>query len=157
MKNLIAVASVFAIIVSAPCAAREVKPFVVVNADVGVPVFPHDLKDRKYEVLGEVKAGVRKATAFSKSPSQAKIYRELWERADKLGADAVINASYGDAHISAFSWGKTNATGTAIRFTGTANATNQATLPATSPTTPATSAPAGAAPLSGTAPTPSGK
>jgi len=63
-----------------------------------------------------VKAGVRKATAFSKSPSQAKIYRELWERAEKLGADAVINASYGDAHVTAFSWGKANAKGVAIRF-----------------------------------------
>jgi len=63
-----------------------------------------------------VKAGVRKATIFSKSPDQKKIYGELWERAEKLGADAVINANYGDAHVTAFSWGKANATGTAIRF-----------------------------------------
>jgi uncharacterized protein YbjQ (UPF0145 family) len=34
-----------------------------------------------------------------------------------MGADAVINAKYGDSHVSAFSWGKTNATGTAIKFT----------------------------------------
>jgi len=33
-----------------------------------------------------------------------------------LTADAVINAKYGDSHISAFSWGKTNATGTAVKF-----------------------------------------
>ena len=31
-------------------------------------------------------------------------------------ADAVVNASYGDAHMTALSWGKANATGTAIRF-----------------------------------------
>ena len=88
----------------------------VTNEDVGVPVFPYDITDRPYKVLGEVKAGVRKATVFSKSPSQKKIYEELWERARKLGADAVIKASYGDSHVTAFSWGKANATGVAIKF-----------------------------------------
>lgn len=88
----------------------------MINEDVGVPVFPYDITDRPYRVVGEVKAGVRKATVFSKSPSQEKIYKELWERARKLGADAVVKAQYGDAHVSAFSWGKANATGTAIKF-----------------------------------------
>ena len=114
---------------SSQALAGHKKDFVMVNDDVGVPVFPYDIKDRPYEVVGEVKAGVRKATVFSKSPSQAKIYRELWERAEKLGADAVINASYGDAHMTAFSWGKANATGTAIRFTGPATAVQPAATP----------------------------
>ena len=109
--------------------AGHKKDFVMVNEDVGVPVFPYDIKDRPYEVVGQVKAGVRKATVFSKSPNQAKIYRELWERAEKLGADAVINASYGDAHMTAFSWGKANASGTAIRFTGAAPAAQPAAAP----------------------------
>ncbi len=99
---------------SGSVSADTAKP--LVNDDVGVPVFPYDITDRPYKVLGEVKAGVRKATAFSKSPSQAKIYRELWERGQKMGADAVIKASYGDAHMSAFSWGKANATGVAVKF-----------------------------------------
>jgi hypothetical protein len=119
-KKFVLIASVlavpFALSTSQAAYAGEKKLFVMVNEDVGVPVFPYDIKDRPYEVLGEVKAGVRKATVFSKSPSQAKIYRELWERAEKLGADAVVNATYGDAHMTAFSWGKSNATGTAIRF-----------------------------------------
>ena len=97
-------------------AAPAKRAFVVNNEAVGVPVFPNDIADRPYTVLGEVKAGVRKATVFSGEPSQAKIYRELWERAEKLGADAVIKAQYGDVHVSAMSWGKTNATGTAIKF-----------------------------------------
>jgi uncharacterized protein YbjQ (UPF0145 family) len=105
----------------APAKAPQ-RMFVVNNEAVGVPVFPHDITDRPYEVIGEVKAGVRKATVFSKEASQAKIYRELWERAAKMGADAVINASYGDSHVSALSWGKTNATGTAIRFKPAADA-----------------------------------
>ena len=115
--RLIATACV-AVIATQPLAAKDkaAPAFVVVNEDVGVPVFPNDITDRPYTVLGEVKAGVRKATMFSKEPSQVKIYRELWERAEKLGADAVVKATYGDSHISAMSWGKTNATGTAIRF-----------------------------------------
>lgn len=85
--------------------------------EAGVPVYAGDIPDRPYRVIGEVKAGVRKATIFSKSSSEAKIYRELWERARKMGADAVINAKYGEAHVTAISWGKTNATGTAVVFT----------------------------------------
>ena len=100
-------------------AKKAPRTYVVVNEAVGVPVFPHDITDRPYTVIGEVKAKVRKATVFSKSASQKKIYRELWERARKKGADAVINANYGDSHISAMSWGQTNAKGTAIRFTTT--------------------------------------
>lgn len=96
---------------------KPAKTYVVVNEEVGVPVFPYDITDRPYTVVGEIEAGVRKATVFSKEASQSKIYRELWERAEKLGADAVINAKYGDSHVSAMSWGKTNATGTAIKFT----------------------------------------
>ena len=87
------------------------------NPDVGVPVFPFDITDRPYAVVGEVKAKVRKGTIFSKDPSQQKIYNELWERGQKLGADAVIKAQYGDAHVTAFSWGSSTATGTAIKFT----------------------------------------
>jgi len=100
-------------------AKKPHRTYVVMNEEVGVPVFPHDITDRPYQVIGEVTAGVRKATIFSKEASQKKVYRELWERAEKLGADAVINATYGDSHMSAMSWGKTNARGTAIRFTAT--------------------------------------
>lgn len=109
---------------------KDAKQFVVVNEDVGVPVFAYDITDRPYEVVGEVTAGVRKATVFSKEASQEKIYKELWERADKLGADAVINAKYGDSHISALSWGKTNATGTAVRFVTKAAPVEEAPAPA---------------------------
>jgi uncharacterized protein YbjQ (UPF0145 family) len=123
MKALSAAAAalVLSLSVASPAIAKDKKPFVIVNEAVGVPVFPHDITDRPYEVIKEVKAGVRKATLFSKEASQEKIYKELWERAEKLGADAVIKAQYGDSHVSAMSWGKTNATGIAIRFTGPAS------------------------------------
>jgi uncharacterized protein YbjQ (UPF0145 family) len=109
---------------------KQEKTYVVVNDAVGVPVFPYDITDRPYAVIGEVKAGVRKATIFSKEASQEKIYRELWERGEKMGADAIINAKYGDSHVSAFSWGKTNATGTAIKFVAAAPDATAAAEPA---------------------------
>jgi uncharacterized protein YbjQ (UPF0145 family) len=116
--NSIVLGAVAALSLAQPGIAGEKhKTYIVVNEDVGVPVFPNDITDRPYTVIGPVEAGVRKATVFSKEASQKKIYTELWERAEKLGADAVINAKYGDSHVSAFSWGKTNATGTAIKFT----------------------------------------
>lgn len=104
-----------------PVMAKDApKTYAVMNEEAGVPVFEGDITDRPYEVLGEVEAGVRKATIFSKAASPDKIYRKLWERARKMKADAVINAKFGKSHVTAMSWGKTNATGTAIRFTGPA-------------------------------------
>lgn len=91
-----------------------------VNEDAGVPVYPYDITDRPYEVLGEVHANVRKATVFSKAPDQAKIYRVLWKDALKMHADAVIKVHYGDPHVTFVSWGSVAASGTAIRFTGPA-------------------------------------
>jgi hypothetical protein len=88
------------------------------SEEASVPVYPYDIKDRPYEVLGEVHAGVRKATIFSQAPDQAKIYRVLWKDAQKIHADAVIKVQYGDPHITAFSWGSVSVSGTAIRFTG---------------------------------------
>jgi hypothetical protein len=97
-------------------AKKDAKPFVVVNEEVGVPVFAYDITDRPYKILGEVKAGVRKATVFSKEVSQAKIYRNLWERGEKMKADAIVNARYGDSRVTLMSWGQTDATGIAIKF-----------------------------------------
>ena len=114
---IIGVLAVALAVAASPALAKKpAREYVVVNAAVGVPVFPNDISDRPYDVVGEVKAGVRKATIFSSEASQEKIYRELWERADKLGADAVINAKYGDSHVNLMSWGSTSATGTAIKF-----------------------------------------
>lgn len=96
--------------------ADDHKAEMVMNEEMGVPVFPYDITDKPYKIIGPVKAGVRKATIFSKEPSQKKIYKELWERGEKMDADAVVNATYGDSHMTAFSWGKTNALGFAVRF-----------------------------------------
>lgn len=116
MKVIHLAALALAVASTASIAAKAKKEFVIVNEEYGVPVFPYDITDRPYKVLGEVKAEVRKATIFSKAPAQDKIYRELWERGEKLGADAVIKAQYGDARVTAMSWGSSKATGVAVKF-----------------------------------------
>ncbi len=128
---VVGIAALAAVLGATPGLAKDTKKlnYVIVNEAVGVPVFPHDITDRPYEVLGEVKAEVRKATIFSKEASQEKIYRELWERGEKLGADAVIKASYGDSRVTLMSWGSTAVTGTAIKFIAAAPA--PAVAPAT--------------------------
>lgn len=81
-----------------------------------VPVIDGDITDRPYRVIGVVQATVRRATVFSKNPSREKVYKELWERARKLKADAVVNAKYGEARPTAWSYGARDAEGEAIKF-----------------------------------------
>lgn len=81
-----------------------------------VPVISGDINDRPYRVIAEVKTDVRKWTIFEKDPSEQRIYNELWERARKLGADAVVNARYGDTLYGGLTWGRRHATGQAIKF-----------------------------------------
>lgn len=115
--KILAAVAIAAMAVSSPAVAKKKDAaYVMVNEEMGVPVFPHDITDKPYKIVGVVTAGVRKATIFSKEPSQQKIYNELWERGEKLGADAVIGAKYGDSHMTALSWGSTKAGGVAIMF-----------------------------------------
>lgn len=116
IKILVAV-GIAAMAVSTPALAKKKEvTYIMVNEEMGVPVFPHDITDKPYKIVGVVTAGVRKATIFSKEPSQKKIYDEIWERGEKLGADAVIGAKYGDSHVTALSWGNTKAGGVAVKF-----------------------------------------
>ncbi len=116
VKLTVASLAVASIALSPVSAKKEERVYPVMNEDVGVPVFPYDIEDKPYVIVAGIEAGVRKATIFSKEPSQKKIYNELWERAKKAGADAVVMAAYGDSKVSAFSWGRTGAKGIGIRF-----------------------------------------
>lgn len=115
LTPLLASALVF---VSAPAAAQQTYAEVT---SLDVPVTPGDITDRAYEVLGPIETEVRKTMILSPSPSKGKVYRELWERAEKMGADAVIHAEAGETRRTMASWGSRKATGVAVRFTeGTA-------------------------------------
>jgi uncharacterized protein YbjQ (UPF0145 family) len=80
------------------------------------PVTDSDITDRPYRIVGEVRADVRKATIFSRAPSRAHVFRELWERAERLGADAVVNARSGGSRVTALSWGSRRSFGQAVKF-----------------------------------------
>lgn len=105
-------------IVASPVAAQNVDAQNTYAAlkSAPVPVTGGDVLDRPYRVIGNVTANVRQNTVFGKTPSLDKAYRELWERASKMGADAVVKARVGEGRITAWSWNARQAEGQAIRF-----------------------------------------
>lgn len=80
-----------------------------------VPVFEGGVK-RPYIVVGQIVDNLRKPFAFMANPTQEKIYAEIWERAKKMGADAVINARFGETKRTLFNHGSTPISGTAIKY-----------------------------------------
>jgi hypothetical protein len=81
-----------------------------------VPVTSGDVEDRPYRVVSRVETFVGKPL-WRKPPSEEKVFKELWERARRSGADAVVRASYGAPQCEFFrSCGGRQASGDAIRF-----------------------------------------
>jgi len=69
-----------------------------------------------YEELGQVK--VRKGaqpTPFNKRPTEADLEPKLRAKAEKMGADAIINVQY-VAGVIPSSWKGLTATGTAVKL-----------------------------------------
>ena len=126
MKTRVVALAALAMVMTPTASAKDKVTYRITNEDVGVPVFATDLPDNPYTVLGDVTAKVRKATVFSKPASQEKIYREMWERGVKMGADAVIKVDYGNSHVTALSWGSTTAHGVAVKFNDGPNAVGTA-------------------------------
>lgn len=81
-----------------------------------VPVYEGDVS-RPYVVIGKIDDNLRKHFAFQANPTKVKIYAEIWERGRKLGADAVINAKFGQTVGTLFNHGRTPISGTAIKYT----------------------------------------
>lgn len=109
-----------AVLIAAPTAAQDVTPRTNEPAAVVLgrakPVTAGDIIDRPYRVLGPVRATVRKATIFDRRISEAKVYKELWERARRMGADAVIFADYGAPETELGKVGAREASGRAVKF-----------------------------------------
>ncbi len=85
-----------------------------------IPVFEGGA-ERPYVVVGEIHDNLRKPFAFMPNPSKEKIRAEIWERARKMGADAVINARFGQTERTMFNHGRTPISGTAIKYTDVSN------------------------------------
>jgi hypothetical protein len=112
--------TVAALIAAIPAAAQDMTPRTNEPAAVILarpqPVTAGDIVDRPYRVLGPVRATVRKTTIFDKRVSEAKIFKELWERAQRMGADAVIFADYAEPETELGKVGAREASGRAIKF-----------------------------------------
>ena len=88
------------------------------TAAAGAPILvtTDDMEGRRYEVVAELEVTARKATLFSPSPTPEDTDRKLRQRAEKLGADAVILVRYGRLRTGLTSWRVRTAHGVAIRF-----------------------------------------
>lgn len=81
-----------------------------------VPVTAGDIDDRPYRVIGRVDTFVQRAL-WQPTPSNDKAYQELWERARRIGADAVVHATVGMPECSFFrSCNGRQASGEAVHF-----------------------------------------
>ena len=118
MKLYVKFAVIGLISVAAPLSAQNVDDMESYEwlMQQPVPVTTGDISDRPYRIVGHITKGVHKATIFHKDPSHNKVMRELWEKARKMKADAVIHAEFGEARNRGFTKGSRDARGTAIRF-----------------------------------------
>ena len=97
-----------------PTATRSQSTFSKKPSDV--LIVTGDITDRAYEVVGDIDVAVNKTTIFHPSPTPALVDEALRERAAALGADAVINVTYSDVHVSLISWGTMDGKGRAVKF-----------------------------------------
>jgi uncharacterized protein YbjQ (UPF0145 family) len=122
-KRLLAIAAVVAANVAAAVWAQDTVPLgpppPVAWADLvrqHPPVTDADVMDRPYRIVGQVRAEVRKHALWADAPSREKVFRELWERAVRLGADAVVNARAGGERVTMWSYGSRRSIGQAVKF-----------------------------------------
>lgn len=73
------------------------------------------ITSRPHGVIGPLKACVGAATVLSKTPTLEDVNRKLQEAATRMGANAVINVTYGRC-VSVTSWKVLTAYGTAVIF-----------------------------------------
>ena len=91
--------------ISAPEAKQALTEVIIL--ETGLP-------EDSYTSLGEVKATVKKLTAFHKNPTKEQVNIALAEKAKRLGADTVINTKY-QSGVGFTTWGYINAIGQAVK------------------------------------------
>lgn len=86
----------------------------------GFVVTEGDISDRPYLPIGTVTAKAGKFSWVSRNPDHSDVDRKLREKAQRMGADAVIRVRYTPTGASLMSWGGIKAEGLAIRYSGPA-------------------------------------
>lgn len=86
------------------------------KAAAAIVLIEGDLKDRKYQRLGDISVSVSKNNAFEPDPTKALIDEQLRREAAKLKADAVINVVYDGPKVTLLSWGSMDGKGVAVKY-----------------------------------------
>ena len=73
------------------------------------------LAERKYKELGPVTGEVKKLTMFHSDPTRDQVNLILTEKAQAMGADAVVKVTY-KTGIGLMTWGYIEATGVGVKF-----------------------------------------
>jgi uncharacterized protein YbjQ (UPF0145 family) len=82
----------------------------------GFIVTEGDIADRAYVQVGTVTAKAGKFSWVSRNPDRTDVDRKLREKAQELGADAVIRVQYTPTGASLMSWGGIKADGVAVKY-----------------------------------------
>lgn len=88
--------AIFALAIVTPAAAQNIEAplgYATLMAEA-VPVTSGDITDRPYRVISRVDK-VASAGVFGNTVPRDKLYKELWEKGRRVGADAVVRATYG--------------------------------------------------------------
>lgn len=80
-----------------------------------VPVIQSSEIDGNYKIIGDVKAVVKKLSAFHATPTRAQADLVLAHKAKKMGADAVVDVNY-NVTIGIDTWGQMTADGKAVKI-----------------------------------------
>ena len=114
--------SVFVLVVAmSGCASYRVSSNVpdAITANAAsnkVPVISEDgMTGRKFMELGPVEVSIKKLTLFHKDPTREMATEALAQKAQIMGADAVINTKY-KTGIGFTTWGYIDASGMAIKM-----------------------------------------
>lgn len=98
-------------IVAAPPHTSVVNGFIVTEGDIS---------DRPYVPIGTVTAKAGKFSWVSRNPDHSDVDRKLREKAQEMGADAVIRVRYTPTGASLMSWGGIKGEGLAVRYSSPA-------------------------------------
>jgi len=91
------------------------KPAATDTVSGDLPVYKGDLQ-RHYTILGPVTAIIKRETAFNRAIGEATAFAVLWQRAQPMGADAIIHAELAKPQLGIMVYQKADVRGVAIKF-----------------------------------------
>jgi hypothetical protein len=87
----------------------------VLSASTPVLISEDSLPGREYRKIGLIDVSVKKLTVFHKDPTREQANEALREKAQAIGADAVIDVRY-TSGIGLTTWGYMDASGTGVKL-----------------------------------------